>query len=196
MTAKSLIQFKTLGGYESNIEWDTDATPEDLEKLLKGNQWIDGKLGENGLFPRHPAATSGKTQAAPKSEPAPAQEKSLEGTLVDNVVKELDASVVPTEPGDRGLEHITKVEIAPQQGEKVNILFYGFWNDQPAKYANLKIYGWGYEAVGKLFGWGVEHFKEPKTFEGNWNVEYEISSNKNTKGNYYKNVVSVSEREL
>ena len=208
---KANMFFLTDQGHRAHIEVDQDTTGEDLSALLEKLYWLSQNAHKHGLQPEKPpkpgtyyvdgalaagtehppVATGGKPQAAPK------QEKSPEGTLVDAVVKELDASVVPTEPGDRGIVHATQLKVLPREGEKVNLEFWGPYNDKPiGDYALLYIYNWGYEAVGKLMGWGVEYFKEPKTYEGNWNVEYELSSRTNKVGNYYKNVVAVRERAV
>ena len=186
------IFFKTFSGYKAHLKVFGESGNDVVEKL----QYLDGYLSEHGMMPeKHNSktpATSG-TPPPPKPEPAP---KSTEGTLVDAVVKELDASIVPTEPGDEGIEHVTRIDIIPQQDEKVNVEFYGPWGDKEiGDYPALKIYNWGYETIGRLLGWGTEYFKEPKSYSGSWTATYALGKKKNKVGNYYKNIKSVVERE-
>jgi len=116
--------------------------------------------------------------------------------LIDETIGELNKIVrEPTQPGEQGIETIIKVETEPKPDDRANVMFYGYWNDVPSKYPNLRILNWTVESLVKLFGWKDDAFTTAHTYEGKWNVTYELSEKTTKQGNYYKNVVAVDKVE-
>ena len=182
-------------GYVWQFTLRETESPAFVERVGNFRSWLidNGYTPMNGYNISTPPVADKEPEAPPEYDPVIVQADPEEAEL-DELVDELapDVRREPTEPGEQGTEVIYKVETEPKPEGRCNVLLYGYWNDQPAKYPTLKIYNWTVDSLIKLFLWEQSAFETAHVYEGKWNVTYELSDKKTSKGNYYRNVVAVA----
>lgn len=114
-------------------------------------------------------------------------------TTTSSTVATKPASTNPQPPANgKAVETLlaTKMEVTPKPDGKVELKFYGAGHKFPDIYANGSV-----ENMVKLLAgngdWTAEHLAAANTYDSEFTIRYTLSAKLNSKGNPYKDVLSI-----
>lgn len=135
----------------------------------------------------------GDTHAAPPPVTTPAQAAQEVGK--GNAAPPAPTTAAPTVPQAGGAKAIqtlaaVKMSVAPEAGGKVKVGFYESGHQYPDIYSTRPVDYW-IKLLAPTGAWTAEHFAAVAEFGMSVVVSYTLSDKTNSKGNRYKDIVSV-----